>query len=210
MSAIDLSTFLDALKAPSGAPGGGAASAVAGSLGCALFEMVSGITLSLPRFTEGREKLEEIRSRSQELRETFLVLAKEDEDAYRQVESAMKMPKDSPEEKASRKEAMQKAFIAATEIPLKTAENAVLALSLLPDLLQYGNPNAITDAAVGALLLDCARRGAVMNAEINMGSIRDETFRETCRKRLTEIREEAQKHLSVLKEALAKAGLNPE
>ena len=49
---LDLSKFLDDLRAATGAPGGGAAAAVTGAMGCALLQMVSGITLRLPRFTE--------------------------------------------------------------------------------------------------------------------------------------------------------------
>ena len=39
---ISLSDFIENLRAPSGAPGGGAASAAGASLGCALYQMVAG------------------------------------------------------------------------------------------------------------------------------------------------------------------------
>lgn len=207
MPRLDLTTFIDELRAPTGAPGGGAASAVAAALGCSLLQMVAGVTLSLPRFTQGRSRLEEIRKSAQELVEVFQDLADEDSSAYRMVESALKMPKDTLEEKAARRKAMQEAFVRATQVPLQVIHKTVEALKLVPDLIEYGNPNAITDVGVGALLLDAARRGAAMNAEINLGSIKDEEFKEKVRRELQSLVEEAQPCLARVKEACEKAGL---
>lgn len=207
MPRLDLTTFIDELRAPTGAPGGGAASAVAAALGCSLLQMVAGVTLSLPRFTQGRSRLEEIRKSAQELVEVFQDLAGEDSSAYRMVESALKMPKDTLEEKAARRKAMQEAFVRATQVPLQVIHKTVEALKLVPDLIEYGNPNAITDVGVGALLLDAARRGAAMNAEINLGSIKDEEFKEKVRRELQNLVEEAQPCLARVKEACEKAGL---
>ena len=75
---MDLANFMDDLRAPTGAPGGGAAAAVSGAMGCALFQMVAGVTLSLPRFTQGRDRLEEIRQAGETLHKQFLALADED------------------------------------------------------------------------------------------------------------------------------------
>ncbi len=207
MTSIDLSGFIAALSAPTGAPGGGAASAVSGALGCALFEMVAGVTLTLPRFTEGRDRLEEAKEQASLLRGSLLELSNEDSEAYKQVESAMKMPKATSDEKAARRAAMQDAFKLATTTPLKTAKTAVSALALLPDLLTYGNPNAITDIAVGGLLLDAARHGAAMNAEINITSIKDAEFTAAAQEELARLSEEAASYIELLAEAARKAEL---
>lgn len=204
---MNLTRFIDDLRAPTGAPGGGAAAAVAGAMGCALFQMVAGVTLSLPRFTEGRDKLEEIRVASEILHKRFLSLAGEDANAYKQVEAALKMPRSTSEEKAQRRKAMQDAFVEATESPLETAEAAIEAMGLLPDLLKYGNPNAITDIGVGFLMLDAARRGAAMNAEINLGSIKDEEFKAASSTRLVNARKRAGEHIPELATAMEQAGL---
>ena len=185
MAKMDLSKFVDDLAAPTGAPGGGAAAAVAGVLGCALIRMVAGNTLSKARFKEGRDRLEEIRKASQELMGKFQDLAIRDTEAYMAVEATMKMPKSTDEEKAARRAAMQEAFKGATLSPLETVREVLEAMSLLPDLVRYGNPNAMTDMAVGALLLDAARRGATMNVQINLGSIEDEEFVAKCKQEIT-------------------------
>ncbi len=41
---------------------------------------------------------------------------------------------------------------------------------------EKGNPNAITDAGVSALLVEASARGAAMNARVNLSSIEDRTF----------------------------------
>ncbi len=205
---LDLAKFVDELAAPTGAPGGGAASAVAGVLGAALIRMVAGNTLSKARFTEGRDRLEEIRKLSQGLIGAFQELTQKDTDAYLQVEAATKMAKQTEEEKAARRAAMQEAFKVASLTPLETAQKAVQAMALLPDLVKYGNPNAMTDMAVGALMLDVARRGATMNVQINLGSINDDSFVAAARERIAEYKKAAAEHLASIEEGVKKAELD--
>lgn len=204
---VDLNPFIESLRAPTGAPGGGAASAVSASLGCALYQMVAGVTLTLPRFTEGRDRLAEIEKQAIQLCDEFQALSAKDTEAYLAVEAAMKMPRSTPEEKAARRNAMQEAFRGATVVPLKVVEAVVSALSLLPDLLKYGNPNAITDVAVGTLLLEAARKGASMNAEINLGSIKDQAFVKQSADKLVAAGATAESLLPALKDAAKAAGV---
>lgn len=204
---MDLANFMDELRAPTGAPGGGAAAAVSGAMGCALFQMVAGVTLSLPRFTQGRDRLEEIRQAGETLHKQFLALADEDAQAYKQVEAALKMPRATSEQKTQRRKSMQEAFIQATKSPLKIVDASVEAIGLLPDLLKYGNPNAITDVGVGFLMLDAAMRGAAMNAEINLGSIKDKDFKTSSNAKLEKARKLVAKCVPQLETAMKQAGL---
>lgn len=205
---LNLSRFIDDLAAPTGAPGGGAASAVAGVLGSALIRMVAGNTLSKARFKEGRERLEEIRKTSESLIGRFQDLTAHDTEAYLKVEAAMKMPRLTDEEKAARNDAMQEAFKAASVTPIKTAEAAVEALSLLPDLGRYGNPNALTDMAVGALLLDSARRGASMNVQVNLGAISDEAFVAQAKTTISALKAKASSYMTGVQSAVGKAEMD--
>lgn len=201
---FNLAKFVDDLAAPTGAPGGGAASAVAGVLGSALIRMVAGLTLSKARFTEGRDRLEQIRKTSQALLGKFQELTERDTAAYLQVEAAMKKPRTTDEQREARRAAMQEAFRAATLVPLEVIETTTSAMSLLPDLVKYGNPNAITDVGVGGLMLDLARRGAAMNVEINLSSIADEAFVEAARTKLAAAKTCAASLLAALEDGLKK------
>ncbi len=204
---MDISNFLRELSAATGVPGGGAAAAVGGAMGCALFQMVAGVTLKSPRFTKGRDVLGEISQTAEKLHTKFLILANEDADAYRQVETAFRMPRSTSEEKNHRKNAIQQAFKGATETPLRTMATCIDAMALLPDLLKYGNPNAITDVAVGFLMLDASIHGASMNAEINLGSIQDEEFKSAANVKLSNITQQAADYKILLNADLKRAGL---
>lgn len=204
---MDLSGFLNDLRAATGAPGGGAAAAVTGAMGCALFQMVAGITLNSPKFAQGREQLEEIRSVADDLHRKLLALADEDAQAYRNVERAFRLPKSTPQEKAERRKTIQEAFVGATKSPLKTLEACLEAMALLPGLLEYGNPNAITDVAVGFLLLEAGAQGAAMNAEINLASIKDEEFKQASVDSLEQARKQVASHKPRLNAALEQSGL---
>ena len=74
---------------------------------------------------------------------------------------------------AARQAAVQAALVGAAQTPLATAEKAVAALRLLLPVARDGNPNARTDAAVGALMAEAATRGAALNVRANVRDIDD-------------------------------------
>jgi formiminotetrahydrofolate cyclodeaminase len=80
-------------------------------------------------------------------------------------------------------------------------------MALLPGLLEYGNPNAITDVAVGFLLLEAGAQGAAMNAEINLASIKDEEFKQASVDSLEQARKQVASHKPRLNAALEQSGL---
>src|SRR5207237_10310277 len=96
----------------------------------------------------------------------------------------MRLPKSSDREKTARVEAMQAAYRKATEIPLETMERCIEALELAEAAAKKGNRSATPDAAVAICLAEPAIRGASLNCEINLASIRDEAFRSTAEERL--------------------------
>ena len=51
------------------------------------------------------------------------------------------------------------------------------ASALAAAVAERGNPNAASDAGVGALLAASALEGAALNVDINLGAIKDESFR---------------------------------
>ena len=119
---------------------------------------------------------------------------------------ALSLPKDNDQEKTRRKNSMQEALKQSTLVPLRTLELAreLVANSLV--VADKGNPNAITDAGVSALLADAAARGAAMNAKINLASIEDSAFVQDSLRRveaeLKELETEVQKVLAIVSSKL--------
>ena len=86
------------------------------------------------------------------------------------------MPKDTDEEKAARREAMQNGLKAAAQVPLSVAETAYKIFPIAEAVVSRGNTNAVTDGLVAAMMARTAVIGALFNVKINLGSIKDEAF----------------------------------
>ncbi len=172
--------FIASVASSEPVPGGGSVSALAGSLAAALGEMVAGLT-------EGRKKYESVDGQVREIhgkltgaRSTLLALVREDAEAYQRVMQAMKMPKETAEEKAARSAAIARAIQSATDVPLRTARVAAEVIGHLEILAGIGNPNARSDAAVGAQLAGAALKGAQYNVLINLAGLKDTAYAERC------------------------------
>ena len=174
---LPLSSFLDALASPQPTPGGGTAAAIAGAMGTALFTMVAGLAKSRSGSQEEAVTLAEAAARLKSVRERFCTLADTDSDAYDQVMTAYKLPKDDELQKAARKMAIQQALTAATTAPLETLRTAHEAMQLARIVAQHGNRNATSDVGVGIGLIQAAADGAMANVRINVGSLADEAFK---------------------------------
>jgi hypothetical protein len=66
------------------------------------------------------------------------------------------MPKDTDEEKAARKAAVQAGLIVAADVPLEICRVAVDVCRLSKVAAELGNPQAVTDAGIGAILGEAA------------------------------------------------------
>ncbi|MFA5621507.1 MAG: cyclodeaminase/cyclohydrolase family protein [Thermovirgaceae bacterium] len=176
ISSLSINEFLEDLGSSSPTPGGGSASALCASIASRLTQMVASLTIGRPRFEKVQEEMTQAVEKGKILSGKFLDLAMKDSEAYDLFMKALSLPKDDEQEKARRKDSMQEALKRSTLVPLQTLELAkeLVANSLV--VAEKGNPNAITDAGVSALLADAAARGAAMNVKINLASIEDESF----------------------------------
>ena len=137
----------DALASDAPTPGGGTAAAVAGAMGAALAEMVAALTLSKEKYAASHDAMRPIaRGRSAGARTSSSRLAREDSEAYDDVVAARRLPKDTDEQKAARRAANRASPTAARpRCPMRTARAAVRLLAALPELVEKGNPNAVSD-----------------------------------------------------------------
>lgn len=66
----------------------------------------------------------------------------------------------------------------ATQVPLQTAKHSYAVLKLAAALLDICNPRVITDIGVAAKMAESAIKGALLNVEVNLVSIRDEDYKQ--------------------------------
>jgi formiminotetrahydrofolate cyclodeaminase len=168
LSDLSVTGLIDRLATSDPIPGGGSAAAVAGAMGAALVRMVVALTTGRPIAAEHEHELAQIEAAARAAQETLLRLADEDATAYDAVVRARRLPRDSDAEREARQEQVDRATREATRVPLRTAAAAASVLALAERLAPYGNRNAISDVAVGALLAAAAIRGAALNVRINV------------------------------------------
>ena len=87
--------------------------------------------------------------------------------------AAYKKPKATDEEKAARSAAIQEAMRAAIAAPLDVMRACAAAAEQGVVVAALGNPSASSDVQVGFELLGAGLRGAKLNVEINLGSVKD-------------------------------------
>jgi glutamate formiminotransferase / formiminotetrahydrofolate cyclodeaminase len=181
--------FLDALQSGAPTPGGGSASALAGAVGAALGAMVTNLTIGKKKFAAVEAELTQVRARLIEGMEALRAAVRHDAVLYDSVMAAYKLPKTTPDEEARRAETLEKALVLAAQGPLDVMELAASLMPLLMTVAQKGNPNAASDAAVGALLLQACVHGAAMNVLINAKALTNKDAGGRLRARVAEIRE---------------------
>ncbi len=101
------------------------------------------------------------------------------------------MPKDTAGQQAARAAHIQAALKVAAGVPLEIARVALDVCRLARTAAELGNPAAVTDAAIGAILGEAAAQGGALNVQINLGSINDKVYVAACRAELEGILSEA-------------------
>jgi formiminotetrahydrofolate cyclodeaminase len=170
---IDL---LDAFASNAPVPGGGSASALSGALGVSLLIMAASLPKSRTGAPEEAADLAEAAARLRPIRDTLVALIDDDSDAYKAVMKAMKLPKDSPDEKAARTDALQSALKDATDVPLDVMRAGQQALAGGVIVARNAYRVAASDVAMGIELLGASVRGAALSIEGNLSGIKDSAY----------------------------------
>ena len=165
--------FAEETASESPAPGGGSVSAYMGALGSALGTMVANLSAHKPGWDDRWEFFAEYAEKGHAVMDELLALVDEDTAAFNAIMEVFAMPKSTPEEKAARSAALQKATLNAAEIPLKTMRCAFKAFEVLDAMAEHGNPNSISDVGVGVLAVRAAMLGAMLNVKINSAGLKD-------------------------------------
>lgn len=157
----------------SAAPGGGSVSAYMGALAAALGTMVANLSAHKRGWDDRWKEFSDWAEKGQDVMERLLRLVDEDTEAFAKIMDVFSMPKGTEEEKAARAEAMEKATLYATRVPLKTMQTAMEAMPVALAMARIGNPASASDAGVGAIAALAAVRGAHLNVRINAAGLKD-------------------------------------
>lgn len=197
--------FADEVSRDTPAPGGGSMAALAGSLGAALAAMVANLSIGKPEFDAKYAELNSLAEKAQALKDQLLAAVDEDTQAFNAVLEAMRLPKDTPEQQAARREAMEAGYKHATQVPLRTAQLCREALDLCLTAAKAGNTAMLSDAGVGALMAHAGVRGAIYNVRINLPQVKDKNFVDGIKTQLATLLQEAMKVSEAVEQEVEKA-----
>jgi formiminotetrahydrofolate cyclodeaminase len=181
---LTVGQFVERLSSAEPVPGGGAASAAAAALGASLISMVAALSKGKPKYAAYEATLARCDAVGHELGAEFLRLADRDAEAYAAYSAALKMPRETDEQGAARRAAIQAAARGAADAPWDCVRACARLVAAAEALAGRSNVNAASDVLVAALLGEAAARGAAENVLINLPSTGDEQYAETMRGRV--------------------------
>jgi formiminotetrahydrofolate cyclodeaminase len=157
-------------------PGGGSASAIAGSMAASLLAMVSRLSTDRPKYAMYSATHERALATGETARMRLLELADDDAIAYAAFAAARKMPRETEDEQHAREEATKIAARQASEAPLAVARECAEVMLAVEAMAGRSNVNASSDLEVAGRLAAAAARGAAANVMINLPSVGDEDY----------------------------------
>lgn len=175
-------------------PGGGSVVGYTGALGAALTMMVANLTYGKKSFESLDEAIkDEVKKdydKMDALIEELKKMVDEDAKSFDGVLDAYKLPKETDEEKAFRKQKIQEGYKVAMDVPLKTCELILECMRNQRSFAKYGNIYAITDQGAGTLLLAASGEAVLLNVIINLNSIDEGPYKEEVKEKLAKYTEE--------------------
>lgn len=176
LSHSSISDFVSLLGSSAPAPGGGAASALTGALGISLTRMVSELTIGKKKFADYEELNLVAIDKCKGLEKRLLEAVDHDKEAFSEVAKVFALPKTTEEEKAYRKEAMQRALKIAIQPPLLTLQTVYEAIEVTQSITLKSNPTVASDIGVAAHHLKAALESSKVNVDVNLNMIKDPAY----------------------------------
>ncbi|MDP2971764.1 MAG: cyclodeaminase/cyclohydrolase family protein, partial [Deltaproteobacteria bacterium] len=112
-------------------------------------------------------------------------------------------------DRLSRIRAIQKAYQKATAAPQLVCQQSIQLLECSRLLILKGNPNAVSDMGVAALLADAALAGGLLNIGINLVPVTDKVFLKRMRSLMTDWAKKRNHLMGEILISLTKIGWTP-
>lgn len=184
LASLSLSDYAQRLASADPTPGGGSAAAAVGAFAAGLVRMVAQLTSNSPKFADVAERANVLGASAAEIVGAYVICIDDDVVAFDRVSAAYKLPKNTDEEKGARSSAIQQALAGAAEPPLRVVELAHRTCALAAELVNFGNPNAVSDIGCAAAFAQAAAKGASLNVEINVKTLKDRAAADALTSRL--------------------------
>ncbi|MCP4419189.1 MAG: glutamate formimidoyltransferase [Chloroflexi bacterium] len=195
--------FLEAVASKQPTPGGGSVAALAGALAASLAQMVAGLTVNRKKYADVQEEATAVLEGASQLREQLTAAIKGDAAAFNVLMAVFRNKELAPNEKVAQ---VQQATIGAAEVPLQVARLSHQAAQLASQVANFGNINAVSDAAAGVLLAQAAVEAAALNVKINATGVENKTLVQSWQEELVTLSQETAVLVENIKGVVAERG----
>ena len=199
-----LAGYLAAAASAEATPGGGSVAAMAGALASTMASMAAGFTVGREKFKDVQPEIEDTLARLADARERLLDLVHDDMEAYENIMAAYRLPKQTDEEKAARRSAIQRATKESLGAVEKVLGACLEVVRISRRLVEIANPNLVSDVGVAAELGLGAARAAWINAEVNLAGYADEADARAVRDRVESAMADAERTAGEVRAAVMK------
>ena len=198
-----ITEYLSALASSSPAPGGGSCAGLSGAMGAALVSMVANLSIGRAKYADYQDIITTTLTHTSKLIPELTECIHKDMTAFDGVMAALRMPKDSDEQKAERSKALQDAYKTATGAPVETAEKCLEVMRLAEGLLHRSNATAASDLSVAGLEARAGILIALENVNVNLSAIHDSEYAAEMRRWAENIDTESQRLLDLIRGGVA-------
>ena len=184
-------------------PGGGSIAAITAAFAASMVAMVANLTIGKKKYRDVEAQVTSLRDRALCLMNRAEELVDADMAQFRRFMDCYKMPASTDQERERREHLIQEALKGATDTPLEIARTCLEVLKMADEIAPTGNAMAVSDAGVACYLADAALRAALLNVDINLPQLKDESYvmsarisKEGLLNQATELKEHALKVIS--------------
>jgi len=177
LTSLSVRDFIEQVAARTSAPGGGSVSAQVAAVGAGLGAMAAKLTYGERKFEALDGKMRDIIPPLHRISNALIPLVDADSSAYNDYIKAIRLPRETEDEKQVRHAALQAGMHTAIRVPLAIMRLSDEAWEAMLAIAKYGGMAFKSDVQVGARALETGIWGAWQNVIINMETIEDEAFK---------------------------------
>ncbi len=184
---LNLKEFTQKLASDDATPGGGGASALAGSLGICLGSMVANLTVGRKKYADVWNEMEEVIKEADSLRLDLLQLIDRDAEMFEPLSKAYSLPRSTEQEIEEREKVMKEALKDACLVPLQIMEKMCRCIEIVDLVSRKGTVMAVSDAGDAAAFCRSSLQGAALNVFINTKLMKDREMAKEYNRRADEM-----------------------
>ena len=157
---MNLSHFLMDLASNKPVPGGGSAAALVGALGAGLLEKACNFTIGKEKYKPVEKDIKQILKKITTARKRLVELVELDKKAFLPVAKAYKLPKETEQQKAIRRQKITEALKKASRVPIEIKKICDKLLPSCDKLEKDGNQLFVSDVRCARELLKAASKAS--------------------------------------------------